>query len=112
MKSDEKSWIFTISQGFWEVWVSKVTTPPRCVQAYIRALNVSANQIPNEQARRCSAGLGPGGRERRQGNGAREGDVRRGVHVPEPRPRDLPGEISRFVRLRRGGKPRVVLQSF
>ena len=20
---------------FWEIWVSKVTTPPRCVQAYV-----------------------------------------------------------------------------
>ena len=31
---NEKSWIFRISHGFWEIWVSKLTTPPRCVQAY------------------------------------------------------------------------------
>ena len=35
MNNDEKSWIFTISQCFWEIWVSKVTTPPRCVQVYL-----------------------------------------------------------------------------
>ena len=25
-----------ISNGFWEIWVSKLTTPPRCVQAYFQ----------------------------------------------------------------------------
>ena len=33
LKINEKSWIFTMFQGFGEIWVSKVTTPPRCVQA-------------------------------------------------------------------------------
>ena len=31
---NEKKWFFRISQRFWEIWVSKLTTPPRCVQAY------------------------------------------------------------------------------
>ena len=42
MKNDEKSWIFTISQGSWEILVSKVTTPPRCVQVY-RVCCISAH---------------------------------------------------------------------
>ena len=57
MKNYEKSWISRISQGFWEIWVSKVITPQDvCTPTQFYQVEKKANMLESVE-RLCPCGV-------------------------------------------------------